>query len=192
VARFAHGQQIELREFWAGRAWEVRPAIVVQDTPELIALYTPPERPALTATDLTGARIRLPLGEWTLSPVKTFEFPVLGLHVPGTEHSLLLIWEPDWQLRHWYINLESDLRRASDGFEYEDHVLDVVASPDLSSWWWKDEDELEEAVSQGLINQAHAERFRTEGEHAVEWLLSRRQPYDRDWESWRPPDSWTK
>jgi hypothetical protein len=52
--------------------------------------------------------------------------------------------------------------------------------------WWKDEDEPAEAVEIGLITAEQAAEFRAEGERALEWLLSRRPPYDRDWLSWRP------
>jgi hypothetical protein len=188
--RFSFGAEIEFREEWAGRTWEVRPVVVVADSPELIALFTPPDRPALAALSAGGSRMRLPVGEWELGAVKTFEFPVLGLHVPGTAHSVLLIWEPDWSLRQWYINLESDLRRTADGFECEDHVLDVVVAPDLSTWRWKDEDELEEALARGLFTSEQAAEFRAEGQRAIEWLQARRPPLDRDWASWRPPTGW--
>jgi hypothetical protein len=47
-------------------------------------------------------------------------------------------------------------------------------------------DESAGAVEIGLFTALAAAEFRAEGERALEWLLSRRPPYDRDWLSWRP------
>jgi hypothetical protein len=47
-------------------------------------------------------------------------------------------------------------------------------------------DESAGAVEIGLFTARAAAEFRAEGERALEWLLSRRPPYDRDWLSWRP------
>jgi hypothetical protein len=188
LERFPPGAQIELREVWNGRTWEVRQAIVVRDSPEVIALYTPPRSPAQVAAGASGRRLRLPEAGWRLEEARTWERPVLGLHVPGKEHSVLLMWDASWRLLHWYINLESGLRRTQAGFEYEDHVLDAVMEPDFSSWRWKDEDELAEAVARGLFTQAQADGFREEGRRAAGWLRARRPPYDEPWEEWRPQD----
>lgn len=190
MRRFNPGERVEMREVWRGKTWELRPAIVVHDDVDLIALLTPPGEPAQTPLRADGTRMRLPKEEWTLGPVLTYEEPVLGLHVPGTDHSVLLVWEADWSPRDWYINLESDLLRTNEGFECDDRVLDVVVAPDMSTWLWKDEDELEEAVEIGLFTQEQAAEFRAEGKRALEWLLSRRPPYDRDWLAWRPPPEW--
>jgi predicted RNA-binding protein associated with RNAse of E/G family len=99
---------------------------------------------------------------------------------------VLAIWNGDWQLLHWYINLESDLVRTDAGFEYEDHVLDVIVDADLKSWRWKDEDELEAALERGLFTREQGAAFYAEGERAVAWLIARQAPYHAAWEDWRP------
>jgi predicted RNA-binding protein associated with RNAse of E/G family len=53
----------------------------------------------------------------------------------------------------WYINLEHPLKRAANGFDFEDQLLDATVTPDLRCWQWQDEDELEEAVSAKLITR---------------------------------------
>jgi hypothetical protein len=192
VSPFEPGERIEVRELWDGRPWEVRRAIVVHDDADLIALYTEPASPALVAgaPEGTGERLRLPPPDWALRPAVTMDKPLLALHVPGTAHSVLLIWHPDWRLHSWYINLESGLERTRAGFDYIDHFLDVVVEPDMSAWRWKDEDELAEALERGLVSRAQAEAFRAEGERAVAHLLARRPPYDERWEEWRPEEGW--
>ena len=188
---FKSGETIEMREVWRGKTWEQRTAIVVEDSHEVIVLYTPPETDALVAIDAEGRRLRIPTTpDWSLAGTRTFTSGLVGVHVPGTQHSLLAIFEPPSGYGPWYINLESDLERTDAGFEYEEHVLDILVERDLKTWRWKDEDELEEAVELGLFTPEQAAQFRAEGERALDWLLSRRPPYDRDWLSWRPPRKW--
>jgi predicted RNA-binding protein associated with RNAse of E/G family len=145
----------------------------------------------MVAAGADGVRLRLPPDAWALTKVKTpADRRFLAVHATGAEHSLLAIWDDNWQMVCWYVNLESDLARTHNGVEYEDRFLDIVAEPDLSSWRWKDEDELEEAMGRGLVTTAQADAFRAEGERAIEWLLARRPPYDRPWDEWRPPEEW--
>jgi predicted RNA-binding protein associated with RNAse of E/G family len=184
---FRPGVEIELREVWDGRTWEIRRGVVVRDNAEVVAVFTAGSTPAVVATDEAGSRLRLPPEEWRMNRVlvpRNRNF--LAVHPTGADHSTILIWDDNWQLRCWYINLESPLVRTPAGFEYRDHFLDVVVAPDLSGWKWKDEDELAEAVHRRLVTAAEATRFRAEGERAIEDLLARKPPYDEPWENWRP------
>ena len=92
----------------------------------------------------------------------------------------------------WYINLQSPLRPSAVGFDYQDHVLDVLVSADLRTWRWKDEADLEEAVARGIFTRAEATAIRAEGERAVERMLARETPFDRSWDGWRPDPSWPR
>ena len=191
MKRFSPGERIEVREVWDGRAWEIRRPIVVEDTPGLIAVYNAPGSPVRTAVGPDGVRLRLPPSEWSMGVVPIpSDRRILGLHPPGSDHSVLLIWDESWRLLCWYINLEEDRQRNSRGFDFEEHVLDLVVEPDMASWRWKDEDELAEAVECGLFTPKQALDFRAEGERALDWLLARRPPYDRPWDDWRPPSDW--
>jgi predicted RNA-binding protein associated with RNAse of E/G family len=89
----------------------------------------------------------------------------------------------------WYVNLEEPLRRTAQGFDYLDQFLDVIVKPDLSGWHWKDEDELEEAVSLGLVSKEKAAVMYIEGDRVVAWLQSGKSPFS-GWEKWRPDPSW--
>lgn len=183
---FPPGKRVQLREVWNGRTWEIREGIVVRDDPGVTVVYTPPGAPATIAAGDDGVRLRLPLPGWELRPAKSPDRHFLAVHKPGTAHTMLVIWDVDWNLLCWYINLETDLERTEAGFEYVDHFLDIVVEPDMQAWRWKDEDELEEAVASGLVTADDAEAFRAEGEQALEQLLRREAPYDEPWEDWRP------
>ena len=191
MKRFSPGERIEVREVWDGHAWEIRRPLVVEDTPSLIAVYNAPDSPVRTAVGPDGERLRLPPSEWSMANVSIpSDRRILGLHPPGSDHSVLLFWDDSWRLLGWYINLEQDRQRNPRGFDFEEHVLDLVVEPDMAAWRWKDEDELAEAVERGLFTPEQAADFRAEGERALEWLLERRPPYDRPWEDWRPPPDW--
>jgi hypothetical protein len=190
LSRFQPGQRISLRELWDGRTWEVREGIVVRDEREVIAVYTPPRSPVTIAAGANGVRLRIPPPSWQLRQASIPDRHFLAVHPPGAGHTLIVIWDERWRLLEWYINLESDLCRTNGGFEYVDHFLDVVVAPDMTSWRWKDEDELEEAIADGLVTATEARSFPAEGERALAMLLRRAAPYDEAWERWRPSADW--
>jgi hypothetical protein len=192
VTRFQPGQWVELREAWDGRTWELRRGLVVRDDDATVVVYTPPSTPALiAAAEGDDTRLRLPPTDWRMIESATpADRRILAVHPLGAQHSVLAIWDEHWTMLDWYINLESDLGRTEAGFEYTDHFLDVIVGLDLTTWHWKDEDELAEALERGLVTAEQCAAFRAEGERALEWLIARRPPYDEPWEDWRPPESW--
>ena len=191
---FKRGDRIVLREIWRGRVWSARPVIVVQDTPDMLVLYlpsgTPYKRPrTLDGKDVTPAtRV---LGEWLLADnVWPEDGEYLRLVIPGAPYSVLVFWlENHSAQRDWYINLEDPLCRTTIGFDYMNQILDIIVEPDLSSWFWKDEDEFQEAQELGLISLERARAMRAEGERVVEMLLSGKSVFN-GWENWEPDSAW--
>ena len=116
---------------------------------------------------------------------------ILSFAWPDTPYAILLLLDNDGSPRGWYVNLQTPLARTPVGFDTVDHALDVLVTLDRSSWTWKDEDELAEAIALGLFTEADAASFRSWGERAVEHLVNRRPPFDVDWEDWRPDPTWT-
>ena len=116
---------------------------------------------------------------------------ILSFAFPQTPYSVLATWEPDTgAFGGWYVNLQAPLARTDVGFDTTEHVLDVLIPADRTTWTWKDEDELSDAVAEGLFSPAEAERFHVAGERAVEQILLREPPFDEDWEAWRPDPTW--
>lgn len=136
-----------------------------------------------------GRERRLPDGEWRLELRPRGDRPILSFAWPDIPYSVLL-WTVEEDRRVWYVNLQDPLARTSIGFDTVDHALDVVVELDRSSWRWKDEDELAEAVEDGLFTPAEAADFRAWGERAVERILSSEPPFDRNWDGWRPDPGW--
>lgn len=61
--------------------------------------------------------------------------------------------------------------------------------PDLSSWRWKDADELDWYREHGRYTRAEADLIRGEGERAVTRLRVERERYE-PWIAWRPDPAW--
>lgn len=187
---FSAGDPVTVREVWQGKIWTVRALTAVRDDPDLIALYQPAGAPWKRPYSLEGRSIRVPDQPWELRD-DTLTDDALRLIVPGEAHSTLLIWR-DWDLICWYINLEEPFRRSPIGFDYMDQTLDIVVEPNMSSWRWKDEDELEDAMAQGILTPDQARSIRAEGERAIQRLLARSPPFDERWEHWRPDPAWRR
>ncbi len=189
--RFKSGDVVVLREVWDGRVFCARPVTVVEDTPARSIFYVPPVIHALEPEDEEGAPVRIPDRRWRLKEHEVHHDHVLSFAFPDTSYAILASWDGDsGAFRGWYVNLQSPLRRTDIGFDTREHVLDVLVSSDRSSWRWKDEDELEQAVEEGLFSPQEAAGFRAAGERAAERVMLHEPPFDEDWERWRPPPGW--
>jgi Protein of unknown function (DUF402) len=185
------GDHVVLRELWRGRVWYARPAIVVADRPDERMFYVPPRVPSLVPVDDVGTPLRLYQDRWSLEEEPRGETRFLSFAFPETAYAVILGWAPDDTFLGYYLNMQAPLRPSPQGFDTVEHILDAVVEPDRSSWAWKDEDELDEAVDLGLFGVDDAASFRTWGERALEHVLERRPPFDRDSSGWRPDPSWS-
>jgi hypothetical protein len=189
--RFAAGDTVALREIWDGRVFEARPAIVVVDDPAGAMFYVPSVVSCLQPVGEDGVPLRFPARPWHLEPVEWHHRRVLSFAFPDTPYAVLAAWDAQTDaFEGWYVNLQDPLRRTEIGFDTRDHVLDVLIPPDRSSWAWKDEDELAEALALGLFSEADAEGIQWAGERAVEHVLLGEPPFDEDWADWRPDPAW--
>jgi predicted RNA-binding protein associated with RNAse of E/G family len=186
------GDTVAVRGVWRGKLWSAAPALVVRDEPDLLALYMPHGTLCVFPRDSAGNTFpmerRLNM-DWQLR-THSWKNHMLKLVVPGASHSVWLLWKENWEQICWYINLETPTTRTPLGFEYFDEELDVVVSPDMSEWRWKDEDDFQRAQELGLVSAERASKLRAEGKAAIERLLARAAPFDRDWEKWRPDPAW--
>ena len=187
--RFRPGDVVALREVWEGRVFEARPAIVIQDDPDQSMFFTPGHVRCGLPVGEDGSELRLPDRPWRSEVRPRGPQPVLSFAWPDTPYAVLL-WAAQDEHRVWYVNLEDPLVRTPIGFDTVDHALDVMVEVDRSSWRWKDEEELDQAVRGGLFSTEEAADFRAWGERAVDRILSREPPFDRDWEEWRPDPAW--
>jgi predicted RNA-binding protein associated with RNAse of E/G family len=186
--RFEAGTPVALRDVWEGSVWAARAALVVEDTPDQVMLYIPVGT-RWFAPVRKGRRLKIQQPDFELAELRNDDLHVLSFAWPDTLAAVLLEFRPDWSPLRWYVNLEEPLRRSAIGFDTLDHKLDVILELD-GSWWWKDEDELAEAIRRGVIPAEREARLRTAAERAVQRIVERDPPFDRDWTTWRPDPAW--
>ena len=109
---------------------------------------------------------------------------VLRFERSGAAHSIEIFWDEDWALRGWYVNLQAPTKINGRFLDTTDLALDVTVDPD-GTWAWKDEDELAEAISLGVLDAAAADGLRAEAERVIA-----ERPWPTGWEDWRPPADW--
>jgi uncharacterized protein len=189
MGTWAPGESVAVREIWDGRVWSATPAVVVEDGPAERRFYIPAGTTMTYAVDPDGRELRLYADHWELAD-RSFTRSMLSFSWPDVRHAVLALWEADWAFAGWYVNLETALGRDGRCYDFVDHSLDVLVPPDGSTWSWKDEDELEEAVRRGIVTEEDATALRKEGERAARRLVRREPPFDRDWSQWRPDPAW--
>ena len=194
IAHWNTGDVIVFRGVSQAKIWYVLPMFVVQDTPTLIALYWPSG---------TRGKFRMKLSGERVTPQDVIQTPmdlidrawdttdVLMLITPRAAHAVYVMWaEGQKNFLCWYINLQDPIRRTPIGFDTADHMLDIVFSPDKSSWHWKDEDHLAEAVALGIFTDEKARQIRSEGERVIKLIRENQSPFCDGWEKWSPPIDW--
>lgn len=192
--RFLRGEPILWRSVGAdgivGRAW---PMTLVRDDDELIAVYLRPGTVFKMAAGTARpgqARAAIAFDGRHYDAIWR-NTDALILYRPGDASSVWRYQRADDQtLAMWYINLEEPWTRTEQGFDSRDHGLDVIVAPDLASWSWKDEDEVERDVNAGRLTRTEVDAYRAEGESTARRLIQRAPPFDRDWTLWRPDPAW--
>ncbi|MFF1274450.1 DUF402 domain-containing protein [Streptomyces marokkonensis] len=184
------------RENGGARIHIARPVTVVRDDPELLAVWMAPGTECVKPVLADGTPVhREPLATRYTKPRTVLRdrwsgTGVLKLARPGDPWSVWLFWEPGWQFKNWYVNLEEPLARWAGGVDSEDHFLDISVHPDRA-WYWRDEDEFAQARRDGLVDPALAGRVREAGRAAVGVIGAWGPPFSDGWENWRPDPSWT-
>ena len=169
------------------------PAVVVEDSADAIVLFQAPGTIYKKRSGTRGGPRGRNMVDWDGTYIDAvWQGPgMLRLHVPGTAHAVLREWNAGARRAEgWYVNLEAPWSRTAIGFDSRDHVLDVEVARDLSSWNWKDEDELAWSVEHRKVTAEEAARARAEGERVIDAIERRAWPFDGDWSAWGPDPSW--
>lgn len=117
---------------------------------------------------------------------------IVRLLFPGRWHSvwvLLQAFDGTRRFRGYYVNFEEPFRRTTIGFDTNDHSLDIVVAPDLT-WSWKDEDDFERRVRQGIYAEAFATEVRAEAARVIAAIEARATPFSDGWERFTPDPAW--
>lgn len=113
------------------------------------------------------------------------------LHPTGSPFSVIRDWDEErGRCRGWYANLEQPWMRTPIGFDGHDDILDIRVATDLSSWSWKDEDELEWSVEVGKISAEYAGAVRRAGNEVIGLIDAKAWPFDESvWSGLCLPES---
>ena len=176
---------VGIKVFWAF------PTIVIKDQPDLTVLYMPAGVLGRNVTHKPTTKELFSLTELKIVECTWQRTDVLMLIVPGEAFSTYIMWETGTKnLDCWYVNLQEPIKRTSIGFDTMDNMLDVVISPDMSEWEWKDEDEFAEAQKVGFYSSAKAREIWNEGEKAVRLITLERRSLYEEWEKWQANPNW--
>ena len=113
---------------------------------------------------------------------------ILKVAPTGVPWSVWLFWNDDG-FRGWYVNLESVHERGDHELVTQDHVLDVVVTPDREVRR-KDEDELAAAVTVGRFTAAEAAAFEQDAADVEDVVRRWGPPFCAGWESWAADQTW--
>ena len=179
------GEVIVRRDVWRGRPWVGVAGIVVRDEPDLLATYVP-----------EGAEIAVAGGDWPIvhpwSPRRAWEgHGIVVLHRPGDAYSVCVFWRgTPREFAHWYLNLEAPFVRTELGVDMRDHVIDLW-SPDGLTWHWKDVEEMDQRVAEGVLTAGEASVIKAEAERLYAEVSGGGGWWDEAWAGWTPPPDWT-
>jgi hypothetical protein len=179
------------------------PQRVIQDTGDVITLAYWPRITSLAPTTwITSLRtgdnvVRkqglddLAAGTWKLGPY-TWERTELLSHFFTGEHFSVHAFQDaaTGQPIKWYVNFELPYTRTRIGIDTFDLFLDLVVTPDLSSWSWKDEDEYAHGRRLGLLDDALHSAVEAARERALGMLQDRSGPFAVSWPTWSPSPAW--
>jgi Protein of unknown function (DUF402) len=183
--RRERGEAIVRREVWRGHPKVAWGGVVVEDTPELLALYMPEGSPLRFADDFFGAP-----HPWSHHD-RWEGHGVLQLQRPGEMHAVWVFWHgPRREFRGWYVNLQEPFRRTSRGFDTQDLELDLVVGLD-GSWRYKDNEKLDAWVDRGRWTEPEVAAIRREGAAIGAELDAGRRWWSDDWAGWEPEPAWT-
>jgi hypothetical protein len=170
---------------------DVKPVIVVSDTPELLSFFLAADTPTLFSRPrFAGQPKPWGPGEWDLEQNTWDRWNTLHLVVPGEWRATWVMWSPTWEFLGWYVNLQEPLWRTRWGFDIRDLQLDILVAPDRS-WRWKDEDDLQRSIECGLISEANAEETQRSAAQAIREIEAGTGPFADHWREWRPEPGWT-
>ena len=169
---------------------DVKPMVVVEDGPDLTALFIPAGTPTILARPVPRDRPKpWAPGEYELVESSWSRWNALFLMRPSDWHATWLRWSPHWRFQDWYVNLQEPFVRWEHGFLVRDLQLDLVVAPDRT-WRWKDLADLERSVELGVISEPIAARARTEAEAVIPRIEQALPPFDATLQHWRPPSKW--
>ena len=182
------GEAVVRREIVNGAPWLGWMVTVVEDSPGLLATYSP-----------EGSPFHFPDGDWPtpdgVHPWSKYAGWVgsgaLMLQRPGDPYAIWHFWDgPDHTFRGWYLNFEAPFERTEIGFDTLDYELDIEIASD-GTWQFKDVDLLWQRHDEGRFTLLEVRRILELGRAIGDMLDSGNVWWGEDWIDWRPDPRWS-
>lgn len=209
MRRFETGETVVRRDVHrSGRVWSEQALRVLADTGEALVTACAPGAearwPALYAkarddgdrSVRTEAFDAVATGQWELAAAVWQETDLLLWKPPATWFSVNAFFVPDSgggrRLRNWYVNFERPTRRTEAGFDTFDLTVDLVVTPDLTRWEWKDEDEYAHVRRLGIVSSTEHQAVDDARDEVMAMLAERSGVFAHAerWASWRWEPAW--
>ncbi|WP_316527477.1 DUF402 domain-containing protein [Kitasatospora brasiliensis] len=196
---FTPGGTAVRRDVAYGRVWSAMPYTVLADDGTTLTLAARPGTASLAPASWTAAARAgddaarlgciddLAARRWELDHWTWRDTVVLGRFTAGAPFSVHRFLTPDGRPLRWYVNFERPYRRTAIGIDTLDLILDLVITPDLSTYSWKDEDEYAQARRLGVIDEATHRQLDGARDLALAQLRDRTGPFAPDPETWTLP-----
>ncbi|WP_235032585.1 DUF402 domain-containing protein [Actinacidiphila yanglinensis] len=194
------------RDVHRGKVWSAQALRVLQDDQDGLVTACWPGAPSLAATSWVQSMVSgnnawrgqgveaLAAGNWTLDTWTWQRTGLLMWHQSDLWFSINSFYDAGTgQQQCWYVNFQLPYRRTALGFDTFDLFLDLVVTPDLTQWKWKDEDEYAQARRVGVVTDAIHHRVEHAREQALSMIRSYHGPFrpDRRRPVWSPDPSWS-
>lgn len=200
LPRYRIGSTVTVEERWQGLLWTAVPHRVIDSRPELLTGWVPAGSLSVYATNrglaetagltrdqrklLALKSLRARASEFAETPGK------LSFFRPGRWSRINLGFHPeDGHFLGWYVDFQVPVRPTPTGLVTKDLVLDLWINPDRS-WQWKDRDDLDRAIEQGLVDPDHRTRLDHEAERVLGELADGAAPFTDELTRFRPDPQW--
>ena len=191
------GDTIVIRGIFNDHVCHAQSVIVVQDTPEEIALAL---LPGAECVDLEGYLKGKKNGKrrWDFKdkPFKLEKYiwhtnRLLLLIEPKKYYSTIYFWQDDSnEFLCYYINFQSPFQRSHSGFDTLDLELDIIINPDYS-WKIKDLDDYQKGIECGTILHEWTQEIEVAKDEVFDRIANRHYPLNNSWSNWKPDPNWS-
>lgn len=191
-AIFTPGQVIVVEEEWRGLLFAAAPhRVVASDADQLVTLVPDGTEsvvgsnfglPGTEHLDRSGRKL-LAMQSLQFWPRLISETPTkLLVYTADRWSRVSLGWDSaDGQFLGWYVNFERPARAGRDGIVSKDLVLDLYVNAD-GSWDWKDRDDFDEAIAQGVLEPELDAVLAAEARHVLRDLHDHLGAFDPRWQ----------
>jgi len=194
--RWKAGEVIAWRGIYNQQIWHAMPVIVVNDSPEELALAILPGADGFVPEGYSegkqNGRRRWDFRDksWKLDRHVWHTNRVLLLLEPQKYYDIEYFWDNESdEFQCYYVNFQLPFQRSPCGIDALDLELDLVVHPDLS-YEWKDMDDYQKAIDSGIILKEWAQEIEAAKVEVLERLAKRKYPFDNSWLGWRPDPGW--